>query len=262
MTAPHRDHGNADVQHWRATLQPRGPGARQRPGPAHASAMQAHMQRLARALGWLLVAAMLALATLIALAALSPGARAQPAAAEAPPAAAAPWRRPLLRAAHTEWGLAAPVALFAAQVHAESAWRPDAISRVGAQGLAQFMPATAAWWCQQQGQAAADCLPRNPQWALRALVGYDAWLHARLGQAGPEPHRSWAMLRAYNGGLGHWRAEAALASDSGRHAVDAACGRARRAPVHCAENLAYPRRVLLQLQPRYLGWGPGVEVTP
>lgn len=48
-------------------------------------------------------------------------------------------------------------------------------------------------------------------------------------------------LRAYNGGLSHWQREAAstgLARPT-RTQVDAACGQARRAAVHCAENLGY-----------------------
>lgn len=187
-----------------------------------------------------------------------------PAAAPArlPPAAAAPYRAQLLRAAHSQWGLNAPVAALAAQVHAESAWQPQAVSRVGAQGLAQFMPATARWWCGLHGVPAADCLPHNPAWALRALVGYDLWLYQRLAAAGAEPERLWAMLRAYNGGLGHWQAEAARAGSFSRAAVDAACGSARRHRSHCAENLAYPQRVLVTLQPRYATWGRVVGVTP
>ena len=65
-----------------------------------------------------------------------------------PPQAAARYKLTLLREAHSQWGLDAPVAAFAAQVHQESGWRADAVSRVGARGLAQFMPATARWWCE------------------------------------------------------------------------------------------------------------------
>ena len=61
------------------------------------------------------------------------------------PAAAARYRLTLLREAHGQWGLDAPVAAFAAQVHQESGWNPQAVSRVGARGLAQFMPATTLW---------------------------------------------------------------------------------------------------------------------
>ena len=43
-----------------------------------------------------------------------------------------------------------------------------------------------------------------------------------------------------------------------RQAVDSACGMSRRHISHCPENLGYPRRILLVLQPRYLVWGRGV----
>ena len=130
---------------------------------------------------------------------------------------------------------------------------------MAAVGMAQFMPATARWWCEANGLGAAECLPTNPRWAMRALVGYDRWLFDRV--RGPsEFDRLWAALRAYNGGLGHWQKEAAstgLAQPS-RAQVDAACGKARRAAVHCPENLGYPHRILVVIQPRYLQWGPGL----
>lgn len=179
--------------------------------------------------------------------------------AQVPPAAQQ-HKRTLTRAAHSQWGLDAPVAVFAAQVHQESAWRTDALSHVGAQGLAQFMPATARWWCDRTGTAAADCQPTNPTWAMRSLVGYDKWLYDRAPAHYSPRDRMWVALRAYNGGLGHWQREAAstgLAQPS-RAQVDAACGKARRAAVHCKENLGYPHRILVVLQPRYLQWGPGL----
>jgi soluble lytic murein transglycosylase-like protein len=214
-------------------------------------------------LGVALLSAVLAVVLVVA-ALLLPPAHAATATAPVsmPPPQAARFRGPLVRAAHTQWGLQAPVAALAAQVHAESAWQPQAVSRVGAQGLAQFMPATAAWWCRTKGAEGADCLPHNPDWALRAMVGYDRWLFDRLAVAGAEPDRLWATMRSYNGGLGHWRDEARRAAGASRAAVDAACGSARRHPIHCPENLGYPRRILLQLQPRYSTWGRVVEVTP
>jgi soluble lytic murein transglycosylase-like protein len=51
------------------------------------------------------------------------------------------YRAPLLRAA-TRWNVSA--ALLAAQLMAESNFDPNAGSPAGAQGIAQFMPATAA----------------------------------------------------------------------------------------------------------------------
>lgn len=174
------------------------------------------------------------------------------------PAAAHRYRADLVRAAHAHWGLDAPVAALAAQVHQESNWNPAAVSRVGALGMAQFMPATATWWCQLNRLQADQCQPRNPVWALQALVGYDKWLYDRAPQHYSAHDRLWVALRAYNGGLGHWQAESRLAANASRAAVDAACGRARRSPAHCQENLGYPRRILQILQPLYRSWGTGV----
>lgn len=173
------------------------------------------------------------------------------------PAAAHTYRAELTRAAHSQWGLGAPVAALAAQVHQESGWQPQAVSRVGAAGLAQFMPATATWWCKLHGQSPAQCQPHNPTWALRALVGYDKYLFDRTPARYSAHDRLWVALRGYNGGLGHWSAEAAstrLAQPT-RQQVDAACGQARRHPVHCPENLHYPQRILAVLQPCYVTWG-------
>ena len=85
-------------------------------------------------------------------------------AADPIPATANRYRADLTRNARLAWGLAAPVALFAAQVHQESGWNPAAVSRVGAAGLAQFMPATAQWI----GGLTPDLAERqatNPAWA-------------------------------------------------------------------------------------------------
>ena len=181
----------------------------------------------------------------------------QPAHAQVP-AKAASYRAELTRAAHSQWGLDAPIAALAAQVHQESGWRPEAVSRVGAAGMAQFMPATAAWWCALNKLSPSECQPTNATWALRSLAGYDKYLWDRVPARFDARDRMWVTLRGYNGGLGHWQAEARLASTNTRRAIDAACGRARRHASHCAENLGYPERILVQLQPRYAAWGPSV----
>ena len=175
------------------------------------------------------------------------------------PQAAQQYRALLVRTAHAAWGLDAPVAVLAAQVHQESAWRADAVSHVGAQGLAQFMPATATWIAGVDPALAAR-QPYHPAWALRALVTYDRWLYDRTPARYAPKDRMWVALRGYNGGFGHWQAEAAAsgAARPTRVQVDAACGRAKRAPLHCRENLDYPRRILLVIQPRYAAWGPGL----
>lgn len=174
------------------------------------------------------------------------------------PETAQRYRAELMRASHLQWGLDAPIPAFAGQVQQESGWNPAAVSRVGARGMAQFMPATATWWCQRTGTAAADCQPANPAWALRALVGYDRYLFDRV-QGRSEFDRLWAALRAYNGGLGHWEAEAKAARSDRREDIDAACGAARRNVRHCPENLSYPQRILIRNQPRYASWGREVK---
>lgn len=180
-----------------------------------------------------------------------------PAQAQVPPAAAA-YRAELVRVSRAVWGIEAPVAVFAAQVHQESGWRPGAVSHVGAAGLAQFMPATSRWIAGIDPALQAN-QPFSPPWALRALVTYDLYLY-RLAPERYAPHdRMWVALRAYNGGMGHWQAEARQAgAEPDRAAVDRACGTARRHRSHCAENLGYPQRILVVLQPRYLAWGPGL----
>ena len=141
--------------------------------------MGGQRKRMRDAAGWALsaIAALLGLMALLLLALmLANAAQAQGTAQTAPATPAAPhvaarYKLLLLREAHGQWGLGAPVPALAAQVHQESGWRPDAVSRVGARGMAQFMPSTARWWCAREAIAQADCLPHNPAWALRAMVG-------------------------------------------------------------------------------------------
>jgi soluble lytic murein transglycosylase-like protein len=160
----------------------------------------------------------------------------------------------LTREAHRVMGLAAPVAALAAQVHQESAWRAEARSHVGAAGLAQFMPATAQWMTEVYPDLGPP-EPYAPTWALRAMVLYDQWLLERV-VGHTECDRWWAALRSYNGGLGWWRDEARRAVDMrDRGQVDQQCGKGRRSVKHCAENLGYPRQILVRWQPRYASWG-------
>ena len=166
-------------------------------------------------------------------------------------------RAELTRSAHAAWGLNAPIPAFAAQIQQESAWSATAVSGVGAQGMAQFMPATAKWWCEINNLSTVDCQPKNPRWAMRALVGYDLWLYQRVWGLN-EYDRMWATLRAYNGGLGWWQREAQLAQNrklATRTQIDAMCGKHKRHISHCHENLNYPKRILELYQPRFASWG-------
>ncbi len=176
------------------------------------------------------------------------------------PREALQYRADLTRQARLAWGLNAPVADFAAQIHQESHWRPDAVSRAGAVGMAQFMPATAAWWCSLHGLSREACTPHNPTWALRALVGYDRWLWDRVRDTAGDCDRMAMTLSAYNGGLGWVQRDRALASskglDAGRYWGTVETVNAGRAAWAIHENRDYPRRILRVLAPRYAAWGP------
>ena len=177
------------------------------------------------------------------------------AAAQVPPVAEQ-YRRELTRIAISVWGLDAPVALLAAQIEQESAWRPNAISPVGAAGLTQFMPATARDVSERYRLGPAT--PWDPRWAMHAQSVYLRELRGLVSNTRNESERMAFALSAYNGGLGHVRRRQALSPDPGR-CLGLTCD--IRPPgvsaANQAENRAYPRRILLVLMPRYhaAGWG-------
>lgn len=188
-------------------------------------------------------------------------------AASGPPRAALEYRADLTREARAAWGMQAPVAVMAAQIHQESAWRPDAQSPY-ADGLAQFVPATAEW-VAERWPALGGAAPFNAQWAIRAMARYDRWLFDRYGAPAATLCDQWAFtLAAYNGGQGwtmrdraHCRAQPACPGcDPERwwgHVADHPDP--RRAEWAVDENRGYPRRILLVLQSRYASWGGGVS---
>lgn len=177
------------------------------------------------------------------------------------PADAQRHRATLTREARFRFGMDAPVATFAAQIHQESEWRAGSVSPVGAQGLAQFMPGTARWLptvMPDTGQPA----PFNPAWAIRALVAYDWWILQRVRAATP-CDRMAKGLAGYNGGPGWLARDERKAAAQGLdpdvwwdsvETVNA--GRSRAA---FRENRGYPRRILRVLEPVYMaaGWGAG-----
>ncbi len=178
------------------------------------------------------------------------------------PEVSATYRIKLERAAGDYFGLDAPVATLAAQIHQESHWRPTAASKF-AQGLAQFTPSTAKWL----PEICAD-LQGFDRWdssqAVRGLACYDAWLYKRVKPIGNGPlndcSRMAFALRAYNGGEGWLKRERVMALAANQNANDwlAVAGFNSRAKWAHTENTGYPRRILLKLEPYYhaAGW-PG-----
>ncbi len=182
------------------------------------------------------------------------------------PRAAERHRAELIRVSRAVWGLDAPVSVFAAQVHTESWWRNDTVSSAGAQGLAQFLPSTAAWLpsvVPDLEREAGAPAPFNPGWSLRALVSYDRWLWERLDGADACQRMAFA-LSAYNGGIGWLGRDRKLAARQGRR-TDCWFGQveeanAGRRASSFRENRRYVRLILLERQHWYrkAGWGPGI----
>lgn len=184
-----------------------------------------------------------------------------PADAQTIPRAALTYQRPLIANARAVWGLNAPIAILAAQVHQESSWRPDAKSAY-AGGLGQFTPATADWISQKFPYELGTNQPFEPDWALRALARYDKFLFDRQSRAATLCDR-WAFtLSSYNGGEGWVTKQKAATTRAGNDATRW-FGHVERHRVRAAwahdENVAYPRAILLRRQPPYRAWGPGVE---
>lgn len=112
---------------------------------------------------------------------------------------------PLLEdaAAHCH-GIDAP--LLAAQIDAESNWNPRAQSPAGAQGIAQFMPATwAAWGYDANGDGVADVW--DPQDAIPSQGRFMCAMHTEIttaqerGDLPSDPTSMELALAAYNAGL-------------------------------------------------------------
>jgi len=105
---------------------------------------------------------------------------------------------PVLRSA-AERCKAVPVEILAAQIAAESSWQTDAVSPVGAQGIAQFMPST---WDQYgldgDGDGAADVW--NPVDAIHSAAALNC-VNRRLVREVPGD-RLTNILAAYNAGHG------------------------------------------------------------
>ena len=94
----------------------------------------------------------------------------QPGLASDIPRAAERHRAELIRVSRAVWGLEAPVAVFAAQVHTESWWRNGTVSSAGAQGLAQFLPSTAEWLPRAVPELEREAGPSAPSAAVRVQV--------------------------------------------------------------------------------------------
>ncbi len=171
------------------------------------------------------------------------------------------YRRSLVRSVQSVWGLDGPSSRHAAQIHAESSWRPNAASHV-AHGLAQFTWSTARW-ISKVYPALGHAAPYSPDWAIAAQVRYNYHLYVSLADVSNECDR-WAMvLSAYNGGPGWLRRDRVMAAASGAD-EKAWWGSVERysprAEIHRQRNRAYVADILCRIEPAYVaaGWGGNV----
>lgn len=180
------------------------------------------------------------------------------------PEASALYRHRVEQAVADVWGVNASPARLAAQLHQESAWKLKARSPVGAQGIAQFMPATATWIATVYPNQLGQFDPWDPTQAIKAAALYDKWLLDRIqpiGWSKLSECSQWNFaLRGYNGGEGWLLRERGLTVAGKANANDwrdVERFRARGTAAH-KENVGYPRRILLTLEPAYIaaGW-PG-----
>lgn len=194
------------------------------------------------------------------------------------PQMAAKHARQMIQVWQFYWQLEQPASLAFAQIHQESRWNCSAVSPVGAQGCAQFMPASAEWI---QTMLPPDVRARCPQasgcpfdfgWAANALSRYDKWLWDRSRWASTNRDRLGFLLSGYNGGSGWWDRErkacsSLRSSDAGPRdprVDEGRCDPSRwfdhvervclRSPAACKENRHYPTVILDQHWPMYRHW--------
>lgn len=84
-----------------------------------------------------------------------------------------------------------------AQARAESNFKPNAVSPVGAMGLMQFMPATFEEWATKLNLDKPD--PYNPEQSIWCGAAYMQWL---LQRCQLNYRHAWA---AYNWGIGNYK---------------------------------------------------------
>ena len=174
------------------------------------------------------------------------------------PANALRHRATLIRTAQAEWGLDAPSATFAAQIHQESTWRESITAPDDGRGLAQFMDGTATWLVKRY-PALGQADPYNPAWAMRAMVRYDRHLFDQV-QGVDVCQRMGAALKGYNAGVGYvLRAQTKSAEPGIWFGVTEHIQTGQSARNFEYSRL-YPRWIIYKHQPRYVaaGFGKGV----
>lgn len=95
---------------------------------------------------------------------------------------------------HLDWRI------YKALIWQESRFNNLAVSPVGAEGLAQFMPDTWAEWAPRAGYAGKR--PHDAEASIATGAAYLAYLYSSWYSPRPDMDRICLMLASYNAGLG------------------------------------------------------------
>lgn len=170
------------------------------------------------------------------------------------PLRASKYKRDLYREVAAIWGITQDPAIFAAQIHAESRWKPFAQSPY-ASGLGQQTPNTVKWLNELDPQLSAMIGGAfNPVWSIRALVYYDKWLHRRIDV--DSIINRWAFsLHGYNAGLG-WTIKERLASPYREDYFCSVYETCLRSASNCDQTRRYIDHIIWDYWPMYreAGW--------
>ncbi len=180
------------------------------------------------------------------------------ASAQSIPPQAEQYRRDLTRIAYSVWGLEAPIATLAAQLHQESLFDPGAVSWAGASGLGQMMPPTAA----SLARIYPELQPVNvfdPRWSLKA----QSYLMRELWQRYPAAFDCFERLgfstASYSQGPGYTARQIAASPMPRFWFGSTEFVKVGKRESAYRETLNYSRRIMLTLRPLYMsaGWAAG-----
>ena len=132
--------------------------------------------------------------------------------------------------------------LIKAQLFAESRLNPEAVSKAGAQGIGQIMPAT---WAdlRQQLHMPDDASPFNPILAIPAMCYYMAQLNKKWNWPRPDADRYALALASYNAGFGNIEKAQRLAKNAADYATIAAQLHRVTGPENARETRKYVARI-------------------
>lgn len=161
----------------------------------------------------------------------------------------------LIREARAVYGMDAPIAMLAGQIHQESRWNRYAKSAYAA-GLTQFTPDTAVWISSTFKELGKSDV-YDPRWAIRALARYDKLLYDQ--NKGASECDRWAFaLTGYNGGQGWNNKDKRIAKTKGldplRYWGQVETVNSGRRADFFKENRSYPKKILLQHQAQYVSF--------